>query len=327
MLLILVAVVGGIALLSKAADEFVEGAARLAVGLKISPIVVGAVIVGFGTSAPEMVVSGIAAVRGDDDLGVGNIIGSNLANMSLILGTAAILIPLTIRSRVLRREAPVATAAVLIFALMVRDGLSRTDGLILLVLMIAGLGFLFIGDDGDEALIHEVEEMTSDGDHSLRFEIARTVGGLVGTVAGAWVLVWGATELASRYGYDDGFVGLTLVAIATSLPELVTSVAAARQNHPDLIVGNLLGSNLFNSLGVGAVVGLLGDGHLTDSSLVGMALWFMVIVCVLAAVAMYTRGVFEKFEGTLLLGIFVGFLLATWWSQSDNVVSDALNLF
>ena len=127
-MLIAVALVAGIALLAKAADEFVEGAARLAVMLKISPIVVGAVIVGFGTSAPEMVVSGIVAAQGDDDLGIGNIIGSNLANLSLILGAAALIVPLTIDSRVLKKEMPLATGAAILFAVLVQNGLSVLDG-------------------------------------------------------------------------------------------------------------------------------------------------------------------------------------------------------
>lgn len=326
MLLMIVAILVGVALLAKAADEFVEGAAQLASILGISPIVIGAVIVGFGTSAPEMVVSGIAAVQGDGDLGVGNIIGSNLANLSLILGAAALIIPLSIDSRILRREAPLATAAVVIFAVLVQGGLSTRDGIILLVLMFAGLAFLFFGGNGDDALIEEVEEMTHEGDHNIRAETVRTVLGLIGTVAGAWSLVWGATELAARYGYTEGFVGVTLVAIGTSLPELVTAVAAARKGHTDLIVGNLLGSNLFNSFAVGAVVGLLGDGEIIDSSLTGLDLWFMLAVCFVAAFAMYTRRLFEKFEGTLLLGIFIGFIIATWWDEASETAAAAIGM-
>lgn len=316
-MLIALSLILGIALLSKAADQFVEGAARLAVMLKISPIVVGAVIVGFGTSAPEMVVSGIAASQGDDDLGIGNIIGSNLSNLSLILGAAALIVPLTIDSRVLKRELPLATGAAILFAIVVQGGISVTEGAILAVVLVAALSSLLVGEADDELLVGEVEEMVG-GEHTLGAEGLRTLLGLLGTVGGAWLLVWGATTLAEELGINEGFVGVTLVAIGTSLPELVTAIAAARQNQTDLIVGNLLGSNLFNSLAVGAVVGFLGDGTVSDPSLTGLDLWFMLAVCVLGAVAMFTRAVIERAEGTLLLGVFIGFLIATWWDESQE---------
>ncbi len=324
-MLIAAAIVIGIGLLARAADEFVEGAARLAVMLRISPIVVGAVIVGFGTSAPEMVVSGIAATQGDDDLGIGNIIGSNLANLSLILGAAALIVPLTIDSRVLKKEMPLATGAVILFSILVQDGLSVTDGVVFSVVLLASLLFLLFGGDGDQTIASEVEELAG-GDHTLPGESLRTVIGLAGTVLGAWLLVWGATSLADELGINDGFVGVTLVAIGTSLPELVTAVAAARQNQTDLIVGNLLGSNLFNSLAVGAVVAFLGDGTIADPSLTGLDLWFMLAVCLLGAAAMFTREVLVRAEGTLLLGVFIGFLIATWWNESQSSAEALLDL-
>ncbi len=317
-MLIAAALLLGIALLAKAADQFVEGAARLAVMLKISPIVVGAVIVGFGTSAPEMVVSGIAARQGDDDLGIGNIIGSNLANLSLILGAAALIVPLTIDSRVLKKEVPLATGAVILFAFLVQGGISVTEGVILSAVLVAALTFLLLGGGNDESIVGEVEELAGGGDHTIGAETLRTLVGLVGTVAGAWLLVWGATTLASDLGINEGFVGVTLVAIGTSLPELVTAIAAARKNQTDLIIGNLLGSNLFNSLAVGSVVAFLGDGSVSDPSLTGLDLWFMLAVCLLAAAAMFTRSVLERAEGTLLLGLFIGFLIATWWDESQD---------
>lgn len=317
-MLIAAALLVGIALLAKAADQFVEGAARLAVMLKISPIVVGAVIVGFGTSAPEMVVSGIAATQGDDDLGIGNIIGSNLANLSLILGAAALIVPLTIDSRVLKKELPLATGAAVLFAVLVQGGISVTDGVIFSVVLVAALTFLLVGGGNDESIVEEVEELAGGEDYTLGAETVRTLVGLAGTVAGAWLLVWGALELAADLGINEGFVGVTLVAIGTSLPELVTAIVAARKNQTDLIVGNLLGSNLFNSLAVGSVVAFLGDGQVSDPSLTGLDLWFMLAVCLLAAAAMFTRSVIEQAEGTLLLGLFLGFLIATWWDESQD---------
>lgn len=319
-MLIAAALLVGIAVLSKAADQFVEGAARLAVMLKISPIVVGAVIVGFGTSAPEMVVSGIAATGGDDDIGIGNIIGSNLANLSLILGAAALVVPLTIDRRVLKKELPLATVAALVFAglLISGDGISTIDAIVFMVLLTGSLAYLLLGDGSDDSMASEVEEIAGDGDHSLGGESVRTLVGLIGTVGGAYLLVWGATSLADELGINGGFVGVTLVAIGTSLPELVTAIAAARQKQTDLIVGNLLGSNLFNSFAVGAVLGFLGNGTVTDPSLTGLDLYFMLAVCGLAAIAMLTRSVISRVEGAVVLLVFLAWLVATWLDENSE---------
>ncbi len=317
MLIGLLATVIGIAVLSKAADEFVDGAAGLASLLKISPIIVGAVVVGFGTSAPEMVVSGIAATQGDDDLGIGNIIGSNIANLSLILGAAALMIPLKIDSTVLRREAPLATGAALVFALLLQGGISRSEGLVLLLFMFVGLYLLISQTGPNTPLVEEVTE-DIDEDATIASTAIRTVVGLLATVAGAWVLVWGATGVADELGFNDGFVGITLVAIGTSLPELVTAIAAAKAGHDELIVGNLMGSNLFNSLAVGAVVGLLGDGSITDPSLAASDLYVMAAVCVGVFLLMAARRTIGKLEGYVLLAVFVGFLILTYLGEADG---------
>ncbi len=317
MLIGLVATLIGIAVLSKAADEFVEGAAGVAKVMNISPIIIGAVIVGFGTSAPEMIVSGIAATGGDDDLGIGNIIGSNIANLTLILGAAALLIPLKIESSVLRREAPLATGGAVMFALLLRGGIQPTEGLVLLVFMGVGLYLLMSQTGSNQPLISEVEDEI-EAPSSVTTAGVRTVLGLIGTVGGAYVLVWGATNIASELGLNEGFVGITLVAIGTSLPELVTAIAAAKAGHDELIVGNLLGSNLFNSLAVGAVVGLLGDGSVDDPSLVGSDLVAMLAVCVGVFVVMASRRIIGKVEGIVLLAVFVGFLVMTYLGESAD---------
>lgn len=323
----LLAVVVGVAVLAKAADQFVEGAAGIARLLKVSPIVIGAVIIGFGTSAPEMIVSGIAAFQGDDDLGVGNIIGSNIANLSLILGAAAVMIPLRIDSSVLRREAPLATGAAIIFALLVQGGVSTLEGLALVVVMAIGLYLLMTGGNGDEALLAELDDDGHDETATIGGLSIRTVLGLVGTVGGAWVLVWGATTIAGELGLNDGFVGVTLVAVGTSLPELVTAIIAAKAGHDELIVGNLLGSNLFNSLGVGAVIGLLGDGELVDPSLAGLDTAFMLVVCVGAFLAMFTRRKIDRMEGYLLLAVFVGFIALTYINEISSDAEALARLF
>ncbi len=317
MALALLAVAIGVVCLWKAADEFVAGATRLALIFKVSPVVVGAVIVGFGTSAPELLVSGIAAAGGDIDVGVGNIIGSNIANLSLILGAVSLTIPIGITAGVLKREAPLSLASVLMFAVVVRLGMGILPGIFLLVVL---CGFLFWiirggGNDVDE-LTSEVEELAGDDDLNAGRESVRTLVGLGITVAGAWILVWGALRLADAVGVSGGFVGVTLVAIGTSLPELVTALAAAKARQTELIVGNLLGSNLFNSLAVGGVVAILGDGPILDPSLTTIDIGFMIVVSVGAYVAMRTRGLFRRVEGIVLLMVFFSFLVLTYVSEA-----------
>ena len=314
MLLAFLAAVIGIALLSKAADEFVEGAAAIAVALKISPVVVGAVIVGFGTSVPELLVSGISAVGGDTDVGVGNIIGSNIANLTLILGSAALLLPLGINTGVLRREAPLSTLSVLAFAGVLMGGsLIWWEGVLLLLgLAVSLIVILQAGrSESTERYEAEISEFVDD-DASVSGAAIRTTLGLIGTVAGAWLLVWGAVTAADELGVSGGFIGITLVAVGTSLPELVTAVVAARKGEDDLIIGNLLGSNLFNSFAVGGTVAILGNGPIADATLATTENAFMVVVAVGALLAMVTRRRFSRIEGGLFLAAFVIFLVVTY---------------
>ncbi len=314
MLLAIAAVVAGVLILSRAADEFVVGAARVAGILALSPIVIGAVVVGFGTSAPEMLVSALAAAGGNSDLGIGNVTGSNSANLSLILGAAAVLLPLRIDSTVLRREGRLATGGAFLFAALAWDGLSTVDAAVLAVGLVGSLALMLRRPPGDNAaIVDEVDELIA-GQHKLAPEAVRTVVGLAATVFGSWLLLRGALDIAAELGLAGGFVGLSLVAVGTSLPELVTAVAAARQKQDELIVGNLLGSNLFNSFGVGALVGFLGHSELADPELTRVSLALMVAVCVGAFVAMRTSGVVTRIEGWVLLGVFAAFLAATYVS-------------
>jgi cation:H+ antiporter len=316
MLLSLLAVLFGIASLWRAADEFVVGATRLALIFKVSPVIIGALVIGFGTSAPELLVSSLAAVGGDVDVGVGNIIGSNIANLSLILGAASLLVPIPIESGVLRREAPLSLIGVLLFALLVQFDLGLLAGIVLL-LALAGALVIIIKGSGSDELTSEVEELAGDETPSAVRESMRTLVGMSVTVLGAWVLVWGALRLADDLGVSGGFIGVTLVAIGTSLPELVTAVAAARARQTELIVGNLLGSNLFNSLAVGGFVGLLGSGPILDPSLPSLDTGMMVVVCVGSYIAMRTRGRFERPEGIILLTVFTIFLVVSYVAEAS----------
>lgn len=293
----------GVALLATAADQFVIGAARIALLRKISPLAVGVVIVGFGTSSPELLVSVIAAIGGDAPVAVGNIVGSNIANLTLLLGVGALILPLVVESKTVRREAPMAVAATVVFALAVQSGITWWEGLILLAAMAAVILVVLRGGNRDP-LGAEVTEFADGHTHRLSTEVIRTGLGLLGTLAGAQLLLDGALDLASLAGLDDGFVGATLVAVGTSLPELVTVIQSARRNEGDLILGNLLGSNIFNALAVGGMVGLVGSGAAVGSGLAVVAAAMAVAAAVLAWLLMRTGHTVTRWEGLGLVVVY-----------------------
>ena len=262
MLLGLILSVVGLVVLSLAADQFVRGAARLAVVLRMAPIVVGAVVVGFGTSAPEMLVSTLAAANGRLDIGVGNIIGSNVANISLVLGAASFVAVVPVSSSVVRRDAAVSVAAVTLFALLVQGDVSRLEGLVLVAALMAWFVLVLTGarTGGSASDMEDLSELVGEHRPALGVETLRTVVSLALVAGSAYILVEGAERVAEALNLSGGFVGYTMVAVGTSAPELVTAVAAARQRETELLVGNLLGSNVFNSLAVGGAIGLGGAG-------------------------------------------------------------------
>ncbi len=302
----------GLVLLTFAADKFVDGAVGIARVARISPVVVGAVIVGFGTSAPELLVSGIAASNGDLDLGVGNVVGSNVANLTLVLGAAAFIIPVLALRPLLVKEVPISLVSTLLFAFFTIGGLAIWEGVTLLVVLAAMLTWTVMGSrqteeqvapaSDDNAPVDDAEE--EDGSVAMNAVIA--VVGLAGTVLGAQFLVTGATTVADEFGLTGGFVGFTLVALGTSLPELVTAIVAARKGQTDLIMGNLLGSNMFNSLAVGGVISILGPGLIGDASIRTVGIWAMVFVSSLASVFIVTRRRLHRVEAVILLSSWLG---------------------
>ena len=331
----LIYAVGGLLVLAVASDQFVKGAVRLAVVMRIAPVVVGSVIVGFGTSAPEMVVSGIAAVEGNLDIGVGNVIGSNVANISLVLGFATLVSAVPVKPSILRREVPISVASVVVFAVLIQGEITRLEGTILVLLLVGALGFILrtsprhqaapdalsasdrsaadrtepdtaapdIAELGD--LPHEIEEFVGEAVPSAITESIRTVIGLVLVAGSAWFVVTGAERIAEELNLTGGFIGFTLVAIGTSAPELFTAIAASRRGEIELLIGNLLGSNMFNSLAVGGVIALAGPGRVLDASLAVWGSTMMVAVVVVSAVMMITKKSVSRVEGLVLLAMWV----------------------
>jgi len=255
-LLAIAAILAGLVLLVWSADRFIDGAAATAAHLGVPSLLIGILIIGFGTSAPEMMVSALAALDGNPGLALGNAYGSNIANIGLILGVVALVSPLAVHSQVIRQELPLLGVATLIAgALLLNGTISRWDGVLLLV-MLAGVMTLSVvraRRQGRDALGANTQESMAEHPMSLRAGIVWTLVGLLLLIVSSRLLVWGAVYVAQAFGVSDLIIGLTIVALGTSLPELASSIAAVRKNEHDLVLGNVVGSNLFNLL---AVVGL-----------------------------------------------------------------------
>lgn len=246
----------GFVVLVWAADRFVLGAAAAARNFGVSPLVIGLTIVGFGTSAPEFLVSAIAAATGSPDLCIGNALGSNITNVALVLGVAAIVAPMDVKGTILRRELPILIGCMLLATALMLDGdLDRLDGAILaaaLVAMMAWVVWLGLKSEDPEAMEGELPEPMPSWKAVLWI-----IAGLALLLGSSRLLVWGATEIATAAGVSELVIGLSVVAFGTSLPELAASVMAARRGEHELAVGNVLGSNMFNTLGVLALPGLI----------------------------------------------------------------------
>jgi cation:H+ antiporter len=307
----------GLGLLAWGAERFVWGAAAGARALGVAPMVVGLVVVGFGTSAPELLVGAVAAWDGRTGLALGNAVGSNVANIGLILGAAALARPLAVRSEVLRRELPVPVAAMLTTLLLLADNaLGRADA----GLLLAGfLGLLVLtvrlGLQGRAAVPADpiADEFGAELPPAARLRRAGfwLVAGLVLLLVASRLLVWSAVEVAHWWGLSDLVIGLTVVAIGTSLPELAATVAAALKDQPDIAIGNVVGSNTFNTLAVIGVAGLVRPAPVDPVLLfrdfpvmVGLSLALFVMAYGFGG----RPGRINRVEGALLLAAFAAYL-------------------
>lgn len=261
MLLAGLAVLIGLGVLVWSADRFVDGAAATAQHFSVPPLLIGMVVVGFGTSAPEIVVSAISASQGNPGIALGNAYGSNIANIALILGVTALISPVLVRSSVLRKELPILLGVTVFAAIQVWDGeITRLDAILLLAVFFLIMGWTIWSGlkKQPDSLGHDIEADLGSQNLTLKLAVLWLLVGLLLLVASSRLLVWGAIEIAQSFGISDLIIGLTIVAIGTSLPELASSVAAARKGEHDMALGNILGSNLFNTL---AVVGIAGVIH------------------------------------------------------------------
>lgn len=260
MLLPSLAILGGLLLLVWSADRFIDGAAAAARHFGMPSLLIGIVVIGFGTSAPELAISAISALNGSPGLALGNAYGSNIANIGLILGLTALLMPIAVQSGILRKELPLLLGATLLAGVQLLDGdISRLDAIVLLVAFLALMGWMVWQglQQRDDALGSEVEQELTEQSMPLPKALFWLALGLVLLIVSSRILVWGAVEIASALGVSDLIIGLTIVAIGTSLPELASSLIAVRKGEQDLALGNVIGSNLFNVLAVVGVAGLI----------------------------------------------------------------------
>jgi cation:H+ antiporter len=292
----------GLVLLTYAADHLVLGSSRLARRLRVRPVVVGVVVIGIGTSAPEFLVSGLAAARGDTGLAVGNLVGSNILNLTLILGIAAVIAPIPVSSAVVRREVRLAFAAIVLFGLLLWLGLDTWAATLLTVEAAAAMWLLIrwarSADPAPAPLEPEAEPEPAAGERWW-IEAVRALAGLAGVLAGAELLVGGASSVATELGVSQAVIGFTLVALGTSLPELVTSIQGQRRGETELVVGNLFGSNLFNSLIGGAVVGFAGGAPADHAGVV--LIIAMIVSAALAWGLVRFRLTLSRWRGAVLL--------------------------
>ncbi len=294
----------GIVVVLKSADWLTNGAVGLATRLGISQIVIGLTIVAIGTSMPEFFVSIVSAIKGTPDLAVGNIVGSNIFNVLLIVGVAATVAPITIQRGTVRRDIPIAIiASIMLMVMMLDDTISRIDALILFVAFIA---FIWITlRDSKNASNEEDSSKETIGVGKSAFLI---LVGLVGLVLGSNIFVDNASSLAHAWGISDAIIGLTIVAGGTSLPELATSVVAARKGDSGIAIGNVLGSNVFNILMILGLTGLISPMHIQNITYVDMGV--MVVSMVLFWLFSFTKLRIDRWEGCLMIACFLGYI--TW---------------
>lgn len=313
MILSFALLIAGFILLVKGADFFVDGSSSIAKLLKIPSIVIGLTIVAFGTSAPEAAVSIIAGIRKSNDIAVGNVIGSNMFNLLVVLGVSAAIKPVHIKEQIIKKDYPFMLIATALLSIMSYDVLlggsenmiSRGDALILLIFM-----GIFLYSVISSALRSRKENINSGEDDIPSYGIGKsllfTIGGLAGIIIGGQFVVDSASDIAIRFGMSETLVGLTIVAVGTSLPELVTSVVAARKGESDIAIGNVVGSNIFNILFVLAASAVISPMNINAQCLFDLLV--LMAVTVIAYIFCATKKSVNRIEGIVLVLVYAAYL-------------------
>lgn len=313
-LLNIAAIVIGTALLAWGADRFIDGAASIAKTLNVPSLLIGLTLVAMGTSAPEILVSAVAAVQGNTGLAIGNALGSNITNIGLVIGLTAIVVPITVRSKILRNEMPILAIVSLLAAYLLWDKiLSLYDAYMLLgglILLLAWLAWTGIKGEDSELTDSESENFNLPvGKATVLFII-----GMICLLGGSQLLVWGAVNIATELGVSDTVIGLTIVAFGTSLPELAASLGGALKKEHDIAIGNVVGSNLFNLLAVLGVAGAITPAAV-DDSVISTDIPLMLVLTaalIVMSIGIKRQGRINRFEASLLLVGWLGWQAWTW---------------
>jgi cation:H+ antiporter len=305
---LLIIFVVGLVILYAGAEGTLHGSVSIARRVGISQLVIGLTLVAFGTSAPELSLDVSAAFQGSTDLALGDLVGSNIANIGLILGIAGILRPIRVHMRLLRAEVPILISASLVLYAMALDGeIGRQDGLIMLAMFVLFLGYSYRAARRESARVQQEFKEAATEKSSMWKSSLMVISGLTGLVVGAQLMVYAAVGMAERMGVSELIIGLTIVAVGTSLPELATSVVASRRNEADIVVGNVIGSNIFNILFILALVAVISPVPVRPESLhVDMPV--MIGFVVLLAPIMLRGMVVSRAEGIFLVTGYAAFL-------------------
>ena len=311
MLLPILSLLTGFILLMWSADAFTDNGAKIARIFNISPLVIGLLILGFGTSAPKMLVSGLAAYDGHPEMSIGNAFGSNILNIGLVLGVTAIILPITVEKSVLKKEWLFLFLSTLIVGLLLLDGfLSFTDGLILISLLTLFLINVFRESKKNSLTDSDSLEINSQKNEKGRIWLLLIVS-LIILVSSARLVVWGGTRLALSFGVSDLIIGLTVVALGTSLPELAVSISSALKKQHQMVIGNIIGSNLFNTLGVLAIPGLILPFQI-PTEVMSRDFFFMLMFTLLVLI-LSMRLKISRFGGFILLTALAIYLYQLFW--------------
>lgn len=309
MALDIIRLVVGLVILIVAADRLVISAVRIAKTLEVSVVIIGAVIVGFGTSVPEFVVSGLAASQGNVSLAMSNVVSSNTANVALVLGTAALIATVATARAVIRREGLLMLVAVVALTIALIGGwANRLEGVLLLVGMVVAMVLLIRWARGESEPIEEIDEVEAVDRSRVWLEAVYGLVALVATIVAGQQLLIGVEGIGEELGFSAVFMGM-ITGVGTSLPELSAALAGARRGHSELVLGNVLGSNIFNSLGVAGVAALIGPGD--TAGVTGVLLGLMVTAAAFAGLFAYTQQIITRIEGFALVVLFVVYVLAS----------------
>ncbi|GAB6095256.1 calcium/sodium antiporter [Desulfatiferula olefinivorans] len=303
----------GLLLLTAGAESLVRGSASLSIRMGLTPLVIGLTIVAFGTSTPELLVSLIASHDGQGDIALGNVIGSNIFNIGVILGITALICPIAVNISVIRMDGPIMPAVSLIATLFfIFGGIGRLEGLLLVAGLIVYTVFtvFMAGKDKAAATDLNIDQALPGKTKALTLDLAFIAGGLVLLVSGSRLLVLSAVAMARSFEVSEAVIGLTIVAAGTSMPELATSLVAALRRQPDIAVGNVIGSNIFNILGILGLSSLIKP--IVPVSILPRDLWIMNGFALLLLPILRTDLTLKRWEGGLLIGCFAAYLWMLW---------------